>query len=299
MSAIKSMTGFGCHAAEGPGDTPEFAQSWEVKSVNSRHLDVKWRLPPFLRSQESAWERTLREFGARGRVEICLHLTVREPSLLRVSLNTALARAMLGQLQLLAAAEGQTFTPDYSRLLGLSYLWDDDSTAPAPELLQELESGFRAALAAWVLAREAEGAVMAQDIRDRIETMGKHADDIAELVPQAQEEKIKALEERIAALLENRQLAPDPDRMLQEIALMADRLDVSEELTRLRCHLDQLRKLLDAGGECGKRIDFTLQECFREINTCGSKCQDPRIARLVVECKAELEKCREQTQNLE
>nr|BAD99033.1 hypothetical protein [Desulfovibrio vulgaris] [Nitratidesulfovibrio vulgaris str. 'Miyazaki F'] len=86
---------------------------------------------------------------------------------------------------------------------------------------------------------------------------------------------------------------------LQEITLLADKLDVSEELTRLRAHLDRLRELMDQGGDAGKRLDFTLQECFREINTCGNKIQDAQISRLVVDFKSELEKYREQVQNIE
>ena len=107
------------------------------------------------------------------------------------------------------------------------------------------------------------------------------------------------LRERLAEALAAVGQEPEEGRFLQEITLLADRLDVSEELTRLDTHLERLRELLEAGRDAGRRLDFTLQECFREINTCGNKLPDVQLSRLVVDFKNELEKCREQVQNLE
>jgi len=105
--------------------------------------------------------------------------------------------------------------------------------------------------------------------------------------------------ERLNENLQTLNMELDESRFLQEVVILCDKLDVSEELTRLRTHLERLRELLDAGADAGRRLDFTLQECFREIATCGNKAQDVQLSRLVVDFKNELEKCREQVQNLE
>ena len=118
-------------------------------------------------------------------------------------------------------------------------------------------------------------------------------------MPGVAEEKKRALVERIRESLAAADAAFSEDRMLQEVAVLADRLDVSEEATRLTEHLRRLAEVLAQEGEVGKRLDFLLQEAFREINTCGNKCQDAAVSALVVEFKAELEKCREQVQNIE
>ena len=122
---------------------------------------------------------------------------------------------------------------------------------------------------------------------------------IAGRAPEIKEERAQALRERLAEALAAAGQELEEGRFLQEITLLADRLDVSEELTRLDTHLERLRELLEAGKDAGRRLDFTLQECFREINTCGNKLPDVQLSRLVVDFKNELEKCREQVQNLE
>ncbi len=112
-------------------------------------------------------------------------------------------------------------------------------------------------------------------------------------------EKFLALRTRLTAVLEKLGVEPAEERVLQEVAVLSDKLDLTEEMTRLGCHLDQIGVLLGQDGDVGKRLDFLLQEAFREINTCGNKAQNIDISRMVVEFKAELEKCREQVQNIE
>ena len=149
------------------------------------------------------------------------------------------------------------------------------------------------------MARGQEGWNLAEDIKQRLGVLGKWLVKLKELIPAVLEEKRAALTERIATLVKESGVEIPEDRMLTEIAVLTDRLDVSEELTRLSVHLDRLGKVLDQEGEIGKKLDFLLQETFREINTCGNKSQNPEVSNLVVEFKAELEKCREQVQNLE
>ncbi len=292
---VRSMTGFGRYIKE----SPDWTQTWEVRSVNSRHLDVKWRLPGFLRGHESRFEKVVRRAALRGRVEISLVLDMQRQGVSGVHFNARHAEAMLQQMHSFAAERGDDYTPDYNRLLVLSYLWEDASEGVEETLATDLEVGLAAALADWNISREAEGRDLQADLEARMERMDDWAKHIAQHAPAIKEGRFAAMQERIKELLERETLELDPNRFLQEIAIMSDKLDISEELTRLNAHLGRLRDLVRAGGDAGKRLDFTLQECFREINTCGNKVQDPAISRVVVDYKNELEKCREQVQNIE
>ena len=184
-------------------------------------------------------------------------------------------------------------------MLGLSFLWEDAGAEPDEELLAGLESGLAAALADWNESRAREAKALAMDMTSRLIRMDEWVARIEERAPDIKEERFQNVRDRLSELLERAGSELDEGRFLQEITLLADKLDVSEELTRLRAHLDRLRELMAQGGDAGKRLDFTLQECFREINTCGNKIQDAQISRLVVDFKNELEKCREQVQNIE
>ena len=291
----KSMTGYGKSRLE----SDAYTQVWEVRGVNSRFLDLKWRLPLFLRPSEATLERVVREAVARGRLEIHLEFTPKRGDMWRASLNTGLAKAMLDETAALAALRGETFVPDYNRLLGLSHLWQEEAVDPDPNLLDNLIEGLRQALIDFNEARAREGHTLAGDLLDRIARLKSWQATIGAAAPAAKAEKMEQLVTRVTAILEKAGVEPAQDRLLQETAILADSLDVTEEMTRLSGHLDRLEGFLRQGGEIGKRLDFLIQEAFREINTCGNKVQNLDVSRLVVECKAELEKCREQVQNLE
>lgn len=299
------MTGYGKSRLAAGESGPDSVQgqgwtyAWEIKSVNSRHLDIKWRTPVFLRSLETEWERVVREYGRRGRLDIFLHLRIVDPALTGVTLNCSQAAAMLTELKAFALDQGKILDPDYNRLLSLPYLWEDDQREPDPEMAASLEQGLRQALKDWNKSRAQEGQAMAADLSKRLIRLEEWVARIRERAPEVKEQKAQVMRERILNFLESASLQAEPDRLLQEAAVLSDKLDISEELTRLAAHLDRLSEILENGGEAGKRLDFTLQECFREINTCGNKAQDSHISRLVVDFKAELEKCREQVQNLE
>lgn len=292
---LLSMTGYGRSEAAGQA----FSHVWEIKSVNGRYLDIKWRLPATLRSREAHWERIIRSRAGRGRVDVSLNLEVFDPDLLGVSLDRAQAKAMIGQLKSLAEEAGQEFVPDMNRFLAVPWLWRDSSREPDKALLTSLDEGLAKALDDWDQARAREGEAMLRDLDSRRERLLVLSRDIAARVPSIVEEKRNALYDRIREAMAAADAALSEERMLQEAAILADRLDVSEELTRLEEHLRHLGEVLTGKGEVGKRLDFLLQEVFREINTCSNKCQDPEISRLAVEFKAELEKCREQVQNIE
>lgn len=292
---LKSMTGFGRAALQ----EPNWSLVWEVRSVNSRHLDLKWRTPYLVRGLETGWEKIIRCFASRGRLEIFLSLGILKPELLGTSFNEPLATHMLGQLRRFAAANDCTVGPNLNAFFQVPQLWADELRELDPTLASSLEETLRLALADWNKARGVEGRHLAEDLTMRLGRLENGLAAIKELAPTVREEKFGALTTRVQFILDKYSIPADQDRLLQEIAMLSDRLDICEELTRLRGHLDRLRELLHNGGEAGKALDFTLQECFREINTCGTKAQDSRISRLVVDFKVELEKCREQVQNLE
>jgi len=290
-----SMTGFGRVET----NAEDFSHVWEIRSVNNRFLDVKWRMPSVLRSLETRFDKLLRKNASRGRVDISLSVETRSAALLGVSLNTAQAGAMLDQLRSLAADQGVAFVPDMNRLLSASHLWRDDSAEPDPRLAKSLEQGFQKALADWNDSRRVEGGELAKDLTARFARLRELAAAVGERVPVVLKDKQAATAERLTALVAQAGMTFTEERLAQEVAVLADRLDVSEEITRLAAHLDRLDEAVAAKGEAGKRLDFLIQEAFREINTCGNKAQDVEVSRLTVDFKVELEKCREQVQNIE
>ena len=291
----RSMTGFGRHILEGP----DWTHTWEIRSVNSRHLDVKWRLPAQVRRLETKLEKIVREHATRGRTEINLHLRVTNPEVLGPRLNAALAGSMLKQVRKLAGELESSFEPDLMRLIPMSFLWEEEAFEPDASFVENLETGLHAALEDWNKARAAEGESLYKDLATRLARLEKWLGELKERAPRIKEEKSEALKNRIQKTLDAYSIDLDEARLIQEIAILSDRLDVTEELTRLGAHLKGLSEILETEKETGKRLDFLLQECFREINTCGNKAQDSQTGRMVVDFKAELEKCREQVQNLE
>ena len=284
---MRSMTGFGRFIMEEGGLT----QQWEIRSVNSKRLELKWQLPSAVRGLESRLEKTVKRFAARGRLDVSLSLQSQQ-GVLAPRFDEAQAAGMLEALENLAEARKDEFIPDS--------LWSAPTDEVDESLAAALENGLSQALADWNESRETEGAALARDLQDRILRMAEWTDLVKERAPAIRAERAQALRDRV-----NEQLASlnvgeiDEQRFLQEVVTLTDRLDVAEELTRLATHLDRLQELLQEQSDVGRRLDFTLQECFREINTCGNKIPDVQLSRLVVDYKNELERCREQVQNLE
>lgn len=292
---LRSMTGFGRCLVENDYTT----QQWEVKSVNSRHLDLKWRLPLSVRSLEPRLEKVVRRYASRGRVDVSLVLQYAPGNTPAMRFDMVQATAMLDNLQALADLRGDSYVPDFNALLQIPSLWGDSGEELDEEMAHSLEEGLALALEDWNEARSAEGRSLATDMHSRILRMEEWTGLIAERAPNIKEERANALRERLSEALSQNGQELEEGRFLQEAVILADRLDVSEELTRLNTHLARLHDLLQTGGDAGRRLDFTLQECFREINTCGNKLPDVQLSRMVVDFKNELEKCREQVQNLE
>lgn len=291
---LRSMTGYGSSVLENGG----YSQLWEVRSVNGRFLDLKWRLPPQARPLEPALARLVRRHAGRGRIDIALQLRHNPDAGIAVEFDAGLALAMLERLDRLAASRGEQLQLDYSRLLDISSLWQERASL-RDSLEEDLAAGLALALDDWTKSRETEGRELGLDLRQRLDTLGLWLLVLKEKSPQILHERREALRRRVAEALGPEALPLDEVRFQQEVVILTDRLDASEELTRLGAHLRRLEELLESGGEVGKKLDFTLQECFREINTFGNKIADAEISPMVVDFKNELEKCREQVQNLE
>ena len=247
---------------------------------------------------EAALEKMLKKQASRGRVEVSLNLTFFNLENAPV-FNEDLANVMLDTMEVFAQGRGDTYLPDYNRLLGMGILWENPQDDMDEALLVSLEKGFALALEDWNESRETEGKALGNDLTARLLRMDGWIEKIRERAPQIKEERFATVQERLSELLERVEQELDESRFLQEIAILADRLDVSEELTRLAAHSDRLRELIGVGVDAGRKLDFTLQECFREVTTCGNKIQDLQVSRLIVDLKNELEKCREQVQNME
>jgi uncharacterized protein (TIGR00255 family) len=289
------MTGFGRCFLENERHT----QVWEIRSVNGRRLDIRWRLPSAAGVFESALEKKVKTRALRGTLDISLRLQSRRSGSRTVCLNEELADALLNALAEYADSRGDPFDPDYNRLLAVPALWEENAADADDEILRDLEIGLEDALDDWDEARVTEGAALEKDLLARILRLEQWMRILKEHAPIVKEERFTQVRERLEAVLDQLGKPLEEGRFLQEIVLLADKLDVSEELARLSVHLERLRELTGMERDVGRKLDFTLQECFREVNTCGNKIQDARLSRLIVDMKNELEKCREQAQNLE
>ena len=294
--SLTSMTGRGAAAAAGRLARVEV----ELSSVNRKQLDVDVGLPRFLAAYESRVLELVQNRLSRGRVTGDVRVTWAEAAQAAgARVDLGLARAAVGALR--AAAKKLDLPDDLkaSDLLALPGLvalehGERDLAALWPTVRQALE----AALAKLQAMRKKEGAALGRDLRARLGILRKLAREIADRAPGVAETYRANLLRRIAAALPGSDLAAD-ERLLKEVALFADKADVVEELVRLDSHFRQAEDLLKAGGVVGRALDFLVQEMGREINTVGSKANDAEIVRRVVAAKAELERFREQVQNVE
>lgn len=290
-----SMTGYGSDTL----NKDSWTLSWEIKSVNNRYLDIKWRIPHTLYFLQGKWEKIIRAAASRGRLDIALNVKIHDPDILDIGFDQTMAQAMLSQLEQFAQNMGHDFSPDLNLFLKSPSFWQEGKASITTELEDDLQTSLSKALENWNRSRENEGALLLADISERISRLESMTRDLESLAQENARSRFNDLRQRLARIMEEISLEPDEDRLLQELAIMADRLDISEEITRLGSHLHSMKSLLSGKGEIGRKLDFILQETFREINTCANKCQNTEMSRIAVDFKSELEKCREQAQNLE
>ena len=291
---IRSMTGFG----QGRGSSGAETLSVDLRSVNGKFCEVKTHLPRELAALESELVKKIKARVARGSVDVHLRREGDSGRALLPRADVQLAAAYVKALRELKSELGLSGEPsvsDVAQLEGVISLREAPADLAAATAAMHL--ALDAALDAHDLMRRREGDALERDLAARLATVDKATAEVARLAPSSVDAVRARLESRITEL--TRGAAPEPQRIAQEVAFFADRTDVAEELTRLASHLVQLRALLTQDAPAGRRLEFLLQEVNREVNTIGSKSQHVGISAQVVEVKAELERIREQIQNVE
>ena len=291
---LKSMTGFGTGRARA-GDEEI---SVEVRAVNHKHLEVKVRLPRELSMLEPAVLKAVRVRCVRGAVDVAVRRSASTATGAVPTVDQAMARAWREALRTVARAAELADVPTAAQIAnqpGVVRMEEPVTELGVAEAA--LERALTEALEALVTMREREGRALEADLTSRLSRVATLADEVAALAPRTVEAYRARLQERVVELLKG---APvDEARLVQEVALFAERTDVAEEATRLQAHLAAFRGFLAASEPAGRRMDFLVQEMHREVNTTGSKSQSTEVSTRIVELKAELERIREQVQNVE
>jgi uncharacterized protein (TIGR00255 family) len=290
---MRSMTGFGL--GEVPLGTGKLGV--EIRGVNHRFLDVRVRLPRELADLAGFVEQTARERLVRGRYEVALRV---DGTPLGVPiLDHERARAAFVALSELRDELAPGTDVPLSLLAAIPDLFVSSAQRDGDRIREAARAAFEAAVVALDTMRAREGAALREDLTRRLATVRAHARTIAARSPAVLDAHRRRLRERADRLRVATELDVDPARLEQELAIFAERCDISEELTRLESHCAQVAGLLAADDAVGRRLDFLLQEMAREANTVGAKSPDAPIAHAIVEVKAEIERMREQVQNVE
>lgn len=291
---LKSMTGFGSGKASVGGEE----LSVEARSVNHKFCEVKVRLPRELSALETQVAKFAKERLSRGAIEIFARRGLAPSTQGAPTVDFELAREYRSALAQLADSLG--FPDDVS----VRDIASQPGVIRVEERGTDLETAGKAlmlateeALNGVVRMRTLEGEAIAADLGTRLALLEATAEELAKLAPGVVEEYRRRLTDRISELLKD--TVVDPQRIAEEVVFFAERTDVAEEITRLRSHLKQFRELLDGREPAGRRMDFLVQELHREVNTTGSKSQSVEISKRIVAMKAELERVREQVQNVE
>ena len=291
---VRSMTGYGRGEAVLHGRSIVV----EVRSVNNRYLDCNIKMPRAYIFAEDAMKSRIQSSISRGKVDIFVTMDSTGADAVTVKVNHSVAAGYVKSLQELKDTYHLWGLPDLSLI---AHFPDVLQTEKAPENVEEVAADICSvldqALTDYAVMREREGERLSADILSRADTIEALTTQVEDRSPKTVTEYRARLETKMCEVLQNQQL--DESRILTEAAIFADKVAVDEETVRLRSHLSQLRTMLKQGGPIGRKLDFLIQEFNREANTIGSKCNDLEISRHVIDIKAEIEKIREQVQNIE
>ncbi len=291
---IKSMTGYG----KVERDVASGRLIVEIRAVNHRYGEVTVKVPRALLALEHVLRRQVSGRLKRGKIEVFVKLEstagVAGQPVLNIPLAKAYHKVFVSLKEALGLADPITLSLIASQK---DVLAGGDEELNNETLLAELVDAVNGAVDSLESMREREGAALLSDINQRLEFLGAHMSAVAERAPEVVTEGSARLKDRVVQLLAGQTL--DESRIAQEIAILADRCDITEELVRFRSHMQQFSAALKSGDPVGRTLDFLLQEFNREVNTIGSKANDACIASHVVALKAEMEKIREQVQNIE
>ena len=291
---IKSMTGYGRAVETVSGR--EFTV--ELRSVNNRYLDCNVKMPRSLSFAEEAVKQAVKNAVSRGKVDVYISVKSETADDTKITLNTAVLEGYLAAMRQMVTDFGVKDDISVSTVSRLPEVFSVEKPEVDEEQLKaDLLSVVDKALAGYNAMRETEGKALDADLRSRGNTILELVANVEAGNGQTVIDYRTRLENKLKEVLANTSI--DEGRILTEAAIFADKVAVDEETVRLRSHLEQMNTMLTGGGAVGRKLDFLLQEMNREANTIGSKCTDVRLARIVVDIKAELEKIREQTQNIE
>ena len=294
MTLVKSMTGYG-RAVETVNGR-EFTV--ELRSVNNRYLDCNVKLPRMVSFAEDAVKQAVKATISRGKVDVYISVRSESAADVQVTLNAAMVEGYLAAMKQMTETYGVRDDISVSLLSRMNEVFTvEKPQVDEEQLLADLMSVAKKALVNYDAMRTAEGKALENDLRSRGETIVNLVAQVEAGNGQTVIDYRTRLENKLKEVLAN--TAIDESRILTEAAIFADKVAVDEETVRLRSHLEQMNQMLTTGGAIGRKLDFLLQEMNRETNTIGSKCSDVKLARIVVDMKAELEKIREQTQNIE
>lgn len=291
---IRSMTGFG----QGEARNSQYSVRVELKSVNHRYLDLFLRLPKQYNLLEEPLRALISDKIARGRVEVAVFVEEFGHQERSVQINTPLLQAYYQALEEVKTQIGSSEGITISQILTLpDVLSVEEQEADWESLENLLKEAASDALDLLVAMRSSEGARLFTDISEKLEFVAKQAEAVSAIAPEVVLDYRNRLQERLADLVDGTTITEE--RFLGEVAIFADRCSIDEELVRLNSHIQQLKESLHSQQPIGRKLDFLIQEMNREVNTMGSKGNNLQIASLVVDLKSELEKIREQVQNIE
>lgn len=289
-----SMTGFGRSETRGNG----YSFSIEMKSVNHRFLEISVKLPRYLNIFEERTRKVIQEKVSRGRIEVYINVKEMEEKKRLVKVDKELTLSYDNSLKELAQLFNSAYITDIYRLVSLpEVITVEEEEIDVEVLWPFLEAAVRTALDQLLKMRAVEGETLLKDLRNRAEYLLELTAKIEQRSPEVITDYQARLQEKLTLLLTD--TAIDETRLAMEVALLADRASIDEEIVRMKSHIEQFKTTLRSSEAIGRKLDFLLQEMNREINTIGSKANDLQISHLVVEGKSELEKIREQVQNIE
>ncbi|TCJ94814.1 uncharacterized protein (TIGR00255 family) [Volucribacter psittacicida] len=266
---------------------------WEIRSVNQRYLETFFRLPEQFRGLENTLREKLRQRLTRGKVECSLRFEAEQKTQTELQLNTEFAQSVIKSLQWLKqqAGEGEISLTELLRYPGVVATPEQD----LDQISQDLLMAFDQLLEEFIAMRGREGEKLAQVIQQRLDLIDVEVAKVRSKMP----EILQWQRERLLQRFADAQLQADPSRLEQELVLLAQRIDVAEELDRLQMHLKETQNILRKGGAVGRKLDFMMQELNRESNTLASKSINAEVTNSAVELKVLIEQMREQVQNLE
>lgn len=291
---IRSMTGYGRAQAVVDG----LDITVEVKSVNHRYFEFSARTPRGYSFVEEKLKAYTQSRVSRGKIDMYVTIVAVDNPACEVVLNEALAQSYVDAIRKISEITGVKDDVSNTAIARFQDIFTvRRAVADEEQVCEDIMSVVREAIDRFIEMREAEGAKMRADVENRVEIIKSHVAAIEERSPKTVSEYMEKLKAKIADLLNGATV--DEQRLITEVAIYADKVAVAEETVRLRSHFDQLAQMMESGEAIGRKLDFLVQEMNRETNTIGSKAQDAALAHIVVDIKAELEKIREQIQNIE